>query len=103
SSPCLAGMTRCLLIPIFLVATATAALADTGATPTAQDQAASDCARARKLHKTCVLSIEAEDVTGKGVTGDGTVVTIPQFGKLGSLIRVRQDFRAEIIKSAENL
>jgi hypothetical protein len=104
-------MTRCLLIPIFLVATATAALADTGAppsaptatAPTAQDQAAGDCARARKLHKTCVLSIEAEDVTGKGVSGDGTVVTIPQFGKFGSLIRVREDFRAEIIKSAENL
>jgi hypothetical protein len=102
---CLLGMMRRLLIPIFVLATTTAAFAGTGTstTPTAQDQANSDCARARKAHKTCVLNIEAEDVKGKGAIGDGTSVTALQHEKMGSLIRVRTDFRAEIIKSAENL
>lgn len=98
-------MTRRLLIPIFLLATATAAAAQTAATtstPTAQDQAASDCARARKMHRTCVLTIEAENVNGKNATGDGTIVSVPTHGKQASLIRLREDFRAEIIRSAEN-
>jgi hypothetical protein len=97
---------RRLLIPVFLVATATAALAQPAqpsAAPTAGDMAAQDCARARKMHKTCVLTFGADPVDGKVPTGDGTSVTALQHGKMPSLIHVREDFRPEIIKAAEDI
>lgn len=91
---------RRLLIPIFLVATTTTALAQK---PTAGDLADSDCARARKQHKTCVLTFGGETINKGPVTGDGTDVSVAQHAKQPSLIRLRTDFRAEIIKSAEDL
>jgi hypothetical protein len=101
---CLDHMTRRLLIPIFLLAATTAAAADTPSTPTAGDLAAQDCARARKQHKTCVLSFTSGDtVDGKVPTGTGENIAVPGRDKHPSLIRLRADFRAEIIKAAENL
>jgi hypothetical protein len=101
------NLMRRLLIPVFLVATATAAFAQPAqpsAAPTAGDMAAQDCARARKMHKACVLTFDKGDtVDGKVPTGDGTTVTAMQHGKMPSLIHVREDFRAEIIKSAEDI
>jgi hypothetical protein len=103
------NLMRRLLIPVFLVATATAAFAQPAqpapsAAPTAGDMAAQDCARARKAHKACVLTFSTGDtVDGKVPTGDGTTVTALQHGKMPSLIHVREDFRAEIIKSAEDI
>jgi len=99
---------RRLLIPVFLVATATAAFAQpapapSSAAPTAGDMAAQDCARARKMHKTCVLTFGNDTVDGKVPTGDGTTVTAVQHGKMPSLIHIREDFRPEIIKSAEDI
>jgi hypothetical protein len=106
-------MARRLLLPIFLVAaTAAAAAAGPGdATPTpalrgttASDLAAKDCARARAHHKPCVLTFGTGDtINGNGATGEGTVVDVPTFGRFDSLIRLRQDFRPEIIKAAEDL
>ncbi len=105
--PCLACMTRRLWIPIFLVAaTAAVAAADTRAdapSATASDRAASDCARARKAGKTCVLTFGGDTIKGNSPTGDGTVVTGRGFLRGPSLIHIREDFRAEIIKSAEDL
>jgi hypothetical protein len=78
------------------------ALADKGPTDV-KKMASDDCARARKLGKTCVLTIENEQVDGRTPTaGDGPIVA-PDFGKAGSLIRIRRDFIAEILKTAEDL
>jgi hypothetical protein len=92
---------RRFLIPIFLLASTTAAFADP--TPTAGDLAQQDCSRARKLHKTCVLSFGGETINKGPVTGDGSTVTAAQHDKMPSLIKVRADFRPEIIKAAEDL
>ena len=102
-------MTRRLWIPIFLVAATTAvASADNGAasssTATAADRAAGDCARARKAGKACVLTFGTGDtITGNTPTGDGTSVVGRTFMRGPSLIHIREDFRAEIIKAAEDL
>jgi hypothetical protein len=64
---------------------------------------ADDCAIARRLGKTCVLDISAEDVGGKTPVADDVSVQILGFGKAGSLVRVRRDFIFEIVKSAEDL
>jgi hypothetical protein len=89
---------RRLLIPVFLIAAAATAYAD----PTAGDLAQQDCARARKLHKTCVLSFGGETINKGPVTGNGENVSVAGHEKMPSLIHVRSDFRAEIIKSAED-
>jgi hypothetical protein len=62
-----------------------------------------DCAKARKQHKDCEISIENEQVEGQGLKKPTDDVTVPQWAKAGSLIRLRTDFIAEIIKSAEDL
>jgi hypothetical protein len=92
---------RRLLIPIFLLASTTAALAQSKSS--ANDLADQDCARARKLHKTCVLTFGGDTIDKGPVTGDGTDVSALQHEKQPSLIRLRSDFRAEIIKSAEDI
>jgi hypothetical protein len=92
---------RRLLIPIFLLATTTAAFAQSKSS--ANDLADQDCARARKQQKTCVLTFDGETINKGPVVGDGTNVSVAQHEKHPSLIRLRSDFRAEIIKSAEDL
>jgi hypothetical protein len=62
-----------------------------------------DCARARKVNKTCELTIEPERVNGKIVKNDLPPVVAVDWGKAGSLIRLRKDFVTEILKSAEDL
>ena len=106
-------MTRRLWIPIFLVA-ATAAVASADnhapaagaapATATAADRAAGDCERARRAGKACVLTFGTGDtINGNTPTGDGSIVTGRRFLRGASLIHIREDFRAEIIKAAEDL
>jgi hypothetical protein len=90
---------RRLLIPVFLIAAAATAYAD----PTAGDMAQQDCARARKMHKTCVLTFGGETINKGPVTGNSEDITVAGHEKHPSLIRLRSDFRAEIIKSAEDL
>lgn len=100
-------MTRRLLIPIFLVAAASSsALAQPAASAQQdpKDLAAQDCTRARKLHQSCTLTFTTgTDIAGSSPTGDGTSVTVVGHHKMPSLIHVRTDFRAEIIKSAEDI
>ena len=87
------------LLAILVLSTAAAA----DVAPDVRKMAADDCARARKLNKTCVLSIESEQVEGdRPGAGESTVVVNP-FGDHASLIRLRRDFIPEILKSAEDL
>jgi hypothetical protein len=62
-----------------------------------------DCARAREAGKTCELTLSAEDVGGRTLGPDDIALRILRFGQAGSLIRIRHDFIAEIVKSAEDL
>lgn len=72
-------------------------------TPDVQQMRTDDCARARKLNKTCVLDIDGETLEGTVGKGDGERVDILGFGKSASLVRIRRDFITEILKSAEDL
>lgn len=62
-----------------------------------------DCARARKLGKTCVLDIPAEDIEKGVVRPDTTLVDVRIFSAHNSLVRIRRDFIAEILKSANDI
>jgi hypothetical protein len=62
-----------------------------------------DCARARKLNKTCVLTIESESVDGKTPTAGGEQIVTAPHPTMNSLIRIRRDFIVEILKTAEDL
>lgn len=91
---------RLLLAALLLVP----AIAHAGdGTPDAQQMKTDDCARARRLHQTCELEMEGENLTGNGASGDGERVGILEFGKSASLIRIRREFIVEILKSAEDL
>jgi len=72
-------------------------------TKTAEAMHADDCAKARKANKTCVLTIEDEKVNGSVPTGDGVGVAVIGTAKHPSLVKPRQDFIVEILKSAEDL
>lgn len=71
--------------------------------PDATTMHADDCARARALHKTCVLDIKGEDVTGDVVKPGGSVFSAREWIKADSLIHLRRDFITEILKSAEDV
>ena len=92
---------RKLLIGFALAALPTAALAD--APKTAQKMATDDCAKARKDNKTCVINIEGIDVEGQNPTAGETPLSFRGFDKAGSLVKIRKDFIAEIIKTAEDI
>jgi hypothetical protein len=62
-----------------------------------------DCARARKAGRTCVINIGPEDITKDVVGPETTVVDVRTIARHGSLIRIRKDFIAEILKSANDL
>ena len=93
---------RTLLLVLVLSIPATLVVAD-DKTPDVHKMNSSDCAKARKLNKTCVLTIEEEAVDGKVPTLTETSVVVNPFGQHGSLIRLRRDFIPEILKSAEDL
>lgn len=84
-------------------APATKASPAAGATVDVRTMASDDCARARKAGKTCVLDIGEESVEGQVATGTGEGVTTIDWGKAGSLIRLRRDFITEILRSAEDI
>jgi hypothetical protein len=63
----------------------------------------SECAKARAQNKTCVISIENEDILGETATGDGTALTGIEFPTHASLVRIRLHFLPEIIRSTEDL
>jgi hypothetical protein len=62
-----------------------------------------DCAKARKANKTCVLDISGTEVDGTVLKKPTEDVVVPQWAKVGSLIKLRRDFIVEILKSAEDI
>lgn len=96
---------RNLIVSIVLASIPLTAVADTTPTaPTAGDRLVNDdCAKARKQNKTCVITIEDETIEGGRPSHDGNPITTIDWGKAGSLISLRRDFIAEIIKSAADL
>lgn len=80
-----------------------APVADQGKTVDVRTMATDDCARARKAGKTCVLDIGEESIEGQVATGTGEGFTSIDWGKAGSLIRLRRDFITEILRSAEDI
>lgn len=93
---------RLVLTTVLLLAPALA-FAQPKPSTDAHDMAASDCARARKLKQTCVLTIGAEDIEAGVSSPDGIDVTARDRVKFGSLVRVRAHFIPEILKSANDL
>jgi len=64
---------------------------------------AEDCARARKLNQTCVLTIGEEDIEGGVSRPDGIGFSAREWAYMNSLIHIRRDFIVEIVKSAEDI
>jgi hypothetical protein len=69
----------------------------------AEQMQTDDCARARKLNRTCVLDMRDETIEGDVGRGEGERISLATFGKQTSLIRIRRDFIPEIIKTAEDI
>ena len=94
---------RVFLATILVSLAATAAAADPSPPRDVGKMVTDDCAKARKLKKDCVLTIEGHEVEGDTPTASGTVVTLLPGSKNPSLIRFRRDFIPEILKTAEDL
>src|SRR5688572_17770349 len=77
--------------------------ASADSTPDVKKMVTDDCARATKLKKDCVMNMERETVGGETPGATGISVGIIKPGNTGSLIRLRRDFIAEIVKTAEDL
>jgi hypothetical protein len=84
---------------VFVAAAATTATAQ----DSAQVAADQDCSRARKAGKACTLSFEGDDVEGGVIKPDGDHGSGREITKFANLIRLRWDFRAQIIRSVEDL
>jgi hypothetical protein len=85
---------------VFVAAAATTATAQNDSAQASADQ---DCSRARKAGKACTLTFEGDDVAGGVIKPDGDHGSGREISKFGSLIRLRWDFRAAIIRSVEDL
>jgi len=101
-----------LILSLLVLSTSTIAFADDPApvktspsnqTVDVRTMVTDDCARARKLNKTCVLEIGEEQIEGQVANGTGEGITTIDWGKAGSLIRLRRDFITEILRSAEDI
>ena len=96
-------MSRLAIALAVLAVASSPALADTSTPRTPEGLAASDCARARARHQPCVLTLEPEEVEGGAARADGITVAPRTFATFDSLIRIRADFRVELIRAAERL
>jgi hypothetical protein len=69
-----------------------------------RDLASQDCERARKAGKACVLTFGVgEDIEGGVATGEGEGIDVRDITTFSSLIRIRSEFIAEIIRAAEDI
>jgi hypothetical protein len=89
---------KLLLAVLLVAASATTALADD-----ASSMADKDCKRARAAGKQCVLTFGEEEVTGKLIGRGDENIGVRGTTTFTSLIKLRRDFRVEIIKAAEDL
>jgi hypothetical protein len=84
-------------------------LADPAPAPTPEHQRAatraeaSECARARKAGKPCLLTIEPEQVGGDRMTPDGIDLRLRRFEPTGSMNRLRRELLDQILKSPGQL
>jgi len=62
-----------------------------------------DCARARLAGRPCQLTIEPEQVGGDRPVPDGADLRLRRFEPAGSMLRLRREFVAQIVKSADDL
>jgi hypothetical protein len=90
---------RFLLAALLLAST----VASADDQPVRSQGTADDCARARKLNKTCVLDMGKEDIEAGVSKPDGIGFSAREWAYMNSLINIRRDFIPEIIKSAEDL
>jgi len=91
-------------LALFLLLIPSLALAQPASSSTdARDMADNDCARARKLKQTCVLKIGPEEIEGGVLKPEGSIVDARIFPYHQSLVRIRRDFIAEILKSANDI
>src|SRR5689334_11166715 len=70
---------------------------------TAAQMHTDDCAKARAHKKDCIIDMTGTTIEGTGAGGGGFSVPVVDWGKAGSLIRLRKDFITEIIKTTEDL
>ena len=94
---------RLLLATIFASLAVTSAAADPKPPADVGQMVTDDCAKARRVNKQCVLTIESHEIEGGKPVGQGMVVTVPSRPVQSSLIRIRRDFIQEILKTAEDL
>ena len=90
---------RILLVTALLLSPALAP-ADT---PDVQQMKTDDCALARKHNRACIIDMGSETIEGGVSKNEGERVDIAVWGKATSLIRIRREFIAEIVKTAEDL
>jgi hypothetical protein len=62
-----------------------------------------DCAKARAAKRDCVLEMGTEQVDGHGVVPNGFASTVLRFPHHSSLIRIREDFIEQVLKTAQDL
>jgi hypothetical protein len=63
-----------------------------------------DCAKARKQNKTCIIDMgKGSDITSERPSNDEIRIDIVESGRAKSLLRIRREFIAEILKTAEDL
>ena len=103
SAPCPVFLGMKLVAAVMLLALAATPVAAQKDGDHATNLADQDCARARKLGKQCVLSFGEEDIEGGISKPDGSDFMARDIASFASLIRLRKDFRAEIIRAAEDL
>lgn len=102
-------MRRMLALALWTALAAPPVLADPVPTPPPEHRAAGartepgDCARARKAGKPCQLTIEPEQVGGDRPVPDGADLRLRRFEPAGSMIRLRQEFIDQIVKTADEL
>jgi hypothetical protein len=92
-----------LLLLAPLGAPALAAPGDDTAPRSPERLAEDDCRRARARHQPCVLTMDAEALEGGAARAEGSAVTARTHATFTSLIRIRADFRAEILRAAEDI
>ncbi|MBL9013408.1 MAG: hypothetical protein JNL83_04480 [Myxococcales bacterium] len=88
---------------VLAAAVPTTALAQPTKGPDVETMATDDCAKARKVGKTCVLKIEDETIEGGTPTHGGVDGSFITFGDHNSLIKIRRDFIREILRTAEDI
>lgn len=96
-------MSRLAIVAATFLATGVLAVSSMPSVAMAQgkvDKKAPSAAPAAKVKK---YDFTADTLEGELIKPDGTAVDARTFGKSSSLIRIRRDFIAEILKSAQDI